>query len=116
MKQSNLVEELMKMEENGEFQALFCQPKRGNNCPAPLDASAMIRYMPTQGGWQWALHGITPALTSSGIASYAGHYGTIDQILAYAEKEFDVGAQMGYSIWVPMKYTDVDFPLNMIPM
>lgn len=107
---SNLIEQIIAMEEGRGGDAIILQQKRehGNSAPNYTLADAIIRRMPTVGGYKWALHTLMFGRSGSGI------YGTIDEVVQATEKQF--GVKSDVREWVPCNYTDPDYPPNLIPM
>lgn len=105
---SNLVEQIVAMEEGRGGDAIILQKKSGNGAPNYYAADAIIRRLPTMGGYKWALHSLMGGRTGSGI------YGSIDDIVAAAEKQF--GIKSDVREWVAVSYIDPDYPPNLLPM
>lgn len=106
---SNLIEQIIAMEEGRGGDAILLQRMRehGNSAPNYALADAIIRRLNTMGGYQWVLHTLIYGRTGSGI------YGTIDDVVRAAEKQF--GVKSDVREWVPCNYTDPDFPINLLP-
>lgn len=105
---SNLVEQLLKMEEGLGGDALFLQAKNENGEPKPWSADAIIRRIRIPNGtFSWALHGLMMGYTGSGI------YGDLDEICKFAESYYDKRSDSVE--WIFMDYTDPEYPINLLP-
>jgi len=104
---SNLIEQILKMEDGIGGDAIIYQPKAGNGSPDYLSAEAIIMRIHTMAGYEWVFRPLMFGRAGSGF------YGDIDYVVETAERKF--GTKFEATEWVPVDYADPDFPHNLLP-
>jgi hypothetical protein len=110
---SNLIEMLLALEKEPHSGVLLCQPVKGNCGPEPSEATALIRFMNTAGGYQWSVSAIYVMVGF--VTTSVTVYGDLDTVFEWADRHYDTGAKMGIMTWVFFGYDEPTFPVNLLP-